>query len=1215
MPSLSLHDCLSLGEIELGLSPERSEEDGEMKRLQEIQRLPLFLRILSLTRPLASISVFGTEDEEEDKSKEDALINLTVERLEHVAATYSVAEGVDVVTSHLAPIMSRKISRLPPLKRNADGVWDTTDLAEVARNPKSSKRKRSEADGSNEEDGEKDDNIHESSSDEEDDHKDETAEGEPSKKRPRHSLDRRDSEIALVEDSQEATFVKTLSELTSLVVAALAPLDTNNATENNDNAEEQAKQKISLTIDDSILNESGSSTGTGGAMEGSDLGSTVAAIMFNASVLQSRHVAYALCRAATPQAGELMTRLGANCPASIPSLLLGCLDAYTLAMQHSNVSITKASKQGVFALAKLSRSERARVLSKLQSMHLMLDVQLSLRLELPDETSAACFLLQHLSKEVVQTSKQLRIKNSKKTVSKQTAGDSSDDFRASHAVNSSSYQTAMTSLLADNMALHKATLSFFAATFSKLADADSLVVNGKLILLLKAYCWFLLVPTNKATPKYDPLQALSENAIPSLARFAIRLHDHCQEQMGQGEVPETSHFDGIMRLLRSATILTIARMAAEGVTNGKVTQASEHISQSLDQMRKMAPISKLSNEFGASIDTMCRGRNHLGFLTIIVSELTGQKNWERWNLQECLVSMENGLKVVFDSYDVDSPNMPEDVDLGIESTAATFLLEMQGEDKSSSPFNENKIAKLKATLQSILTDEKSAAALVRNNEVVKFIVVATAWLSTGGKMPVPHATSLQLEMLATKLTLDSAPESVSESESSFLLLLLHALEYLKQNSNSPFAIDPRALPIKKALNLSKCLSSETGSSFLLSRFEDYAASFCPEILVQAKTGWSLRQNGDGTGLLSVSRSEMMKLLHATIQSCMRDSQLNEPADRDGVGLEALFLEAKHKLTDADLCCTVVSSLLSSPHKPPPSFTYHGLCRDPLVVLKCPLKVWKCKGMRRVMLTILTSLMASNDAIVNSVARLEESAMEFLAARDALVVRCLLTAMSGSEANNSPPVAYCSMTTSIIRHIVFKRRGIVALLVKQGLPEKPLDWLVEFVPETMNDSQDMLQMLSDGRSLTPAERLVAADAVLRIAIVHGHSNEADAASMAYVSLSQLVDAFFLIAGPIGVPVNSMLVDESGLDVTQISRKAAFRILRSVRQVRGRRANLRKECGMALHKIAGLCKSESAVSGVGGAVAGRRQMVLKEIFDAVIKAANAMGSPVRNQSSAA
>jgi hypothetical protein len=244
---------------------------------------------------------------------------------------------------------------------------------------------------------------------------------------------------------------------------------------------------------------------------------------------------------------------------------------------------------------------------------------------------------------------------------------------------------------------------------------------------------------------------------------------------------------------------------------------------------------------------------------------------------------------------------------------------------------------------------------------------------------------------------------------------------------------------------------------------------------------------------------------------------------------------------------------------------------------------------------------------------EDSSEQLIAARNAMVVRCLLVAMSGVEGEVSG--SYCSMTTSVIRSLVSGHHGLVALLIKQGLPEKALDWLVEFVPETMNDSRELLQMLSARSSLTTAERLVAADAVIRIAIVHGHINEVEAATMAYTALAQLIDSFFLVVGPVGVPVNALLADDSGLDVTQISRNAAFRILRSLLRVRGRRTRLRQECGMALQKVATLCKGESAVAGVAGAVAGRRKIFLKEIFDAAMKAANAMGGALGSQSAAA
>jgi hypothetical protein len=107
------------------------------------------------------------------------------------------------------------------------------------------------------------------------------------------------------EDSQEATVIKTLSELIALVVASLDPIVPQNDDQPDDdhgkdatyNIEEgptlsaaSGKGRLLLTIEDSILAESGRD-GTGGAMEFSDVGSTVAAILHYAPALKSQHVA------------------------------------------------------------------------------------------------------------------------------------------------------------------------------------------------------------------------------------------------------------------------------------------------------------------------------------------------------------------------------------------------------------------------------------------------------------------------------------------------------------------------------------------------------------------------------------------------------------------------------------------------------------------------------------------------------------------------------------------------------------------------------------------------------------------------------------------------------------------------------------------------------------------------------------------------------------
>jgi len=241
---------------------------------------------------------------------------------------------------------------------------------------------------------------------------------------------------------------------------------------------------------------------------------------------------------------------------------------------------------------------------------------------------------------------------------------------------------------------------------------------------------------------------------------------------------------------------------------------------------------------------------------------------------------------------------------------------------------------------------------------------------------------------------------------------------------------------------------------------------------------------------------------------------------------------------------------------------------------------------------LENLLKVNNVVTLKESRLKETAVELLAARDAIVVRCLLSVLHGGDSKH---LLICSMTTSFIRRMIQSRPGLVALMVKQGLQERDLDWLVDNVPETINDSRYLLQIFSERNSLTGAERLVAADAAIRIAIVHGQSSESEAGQLILTAVSQLVDSFYLILGPVGLlPVDALFNAESCTPVTQISQKAAFRILKALTKLRGVSNHFRRDCSLILQKLINLCKAE-----LQGTVAGRRKQLVKELYDAAVK----------------
>lgn len=305
LPTLSLHDALALGEVEVGLSDKREKK----KESEEIERLPVLLRILSASRPLASIPTFDEGDKESESAATplDEIANEVVARLEDVAATHSAAEGVYVVACHLAPAVCRNLSKLSPLKRkrnsaassivpasvggpknNAITRWDTNELVVVGSNPRSSfKRRRisSKIVAANRRDS--DDiaaGLSEGVLSTDDEGKRTSAEGFHGRRLSRGISE---AKKAGAEDSQEELVSKTLSELSALVTSALEPIKLDDERDG-----ENRNGKLALASEDSTFSEPlrSHSDGNQRVMTGSDLGSTVAALMHHAPVLRHQHV-------------------------------------------------------------------------------------------------------------------------------------------------------------------------------------------------------------------------------------------------------------------------------------------------------------------------------------------------------------------------------------------------------------------------------------------------------------------------------------------------------------------------------------------------------------------------------------------------------------------------------------------------------------------------------------------------------------------------------------------------------------------------------------------------------------------------------------------------------------------------------------------------------------------------------------------------------------
>eukprot|EP00934_Nitzschia_sp_Nitz4_P004391 Nitzschia sp. Nitz4//scaffold47_size129522//74066//77969//NITZ4_003556-RA/size129522-snap-gene-0.199-mRNA-1//-1//CDS//3329552815//4381//frame0 len=1252
---LTLHDYLSLGEVYKGLTASVSQEGDARSSTatasesgnatlqvtsiadQEIQRLPILLRLLASTRHLASTDILDAFQLEQDTtrpaSQDDALINKTVQELEQVAALHSFAESVDVTTNHLAPTMTKKLSRVVLVKRiseTGETVYDTEELYRVAKNPKGSyqrssgQRKRKSAgadkksdgaDGASDQEGSDSDQSSTTGFFQQDD---EDGEAPPRKVPRSKSLQRKESMEVAAEDSQEATFVKTLSELVTLVSNSLEPIvapdtdfDGNNNNEDdaqgNPSVQQQESQQgntmdrqpkkgqLVLAVEDSILAESEQDVGQSiGGMEGSDTGAMVASLLHHAPALRSRQVAQALCRAIVPRLSILMTQLGANSPATVPALLSGCIEAYTMAFQHRNYHMVKKCTEAVMSLANLSPREKCRVQERLSTNRIMWDVQLELALlDTKNAAMALSLIVTQLSKSFSNkslTSSGTSDRASSSHASPQSGGgtpmEDHDPSSEKFGLASNPDHSTLRWHLRDKPRLYKRSLEFFAGQFSELSHRRKLP-RGQLVLTLRSFCWLLLVTPRPSTSSDLPdiMEKLVLPALQLLAEKAMEL----VLLSSQSELPQSSSMDTLLLLLHGALLLVSARILPEESLSETAKDACQELNVLL---RQFPPVSRRVQGFCGNLQDAMFHDHWFALAGLVMHMLNPTPLVSTTLNSRSDPDFESGLRAVCDLMKPMSSDEHDDMD-DLESKIVKTMFDIEYLDISSIA------SSVIDLLKRLLLDENSTIpSHLHGNMVSQYVAHATKALLDANCLLVPLVLASQLERTGSKLWDDLDGQQTQPLFSKFLLQLLHVFEFAEAQPESPFAFDSRAIPVKKALlEIKPPDVSSQQNFFLRDRLTELAERHCPDVIKQLERTELVSNFGSSDSSPAFSTSKKCK---ATIYKILR--VFIEKGSGEAEEAESLFEHAKQHLQDAELYAITCSAFLALPHELRPSMTYYSICRDPLVLLKCPAKVWRRKGLRRVALTVLSAILEANTTIVRSSKASETSKSEYIAARNCVVVRCLL---SGLLVEGLPPI-HCTMTTSFVRNIIQDHRGLVAAIVKQGVSENVLDWMIENVPEVASDADDLLLLLSDRNSLTPVERLVAADAVLRVAVIQGHYNENEASRMAHVALAQFVDSFFLVVGPVGVPVDALIADESGLDVTQVSRKAAFRMLSALQKVTGRRTQLRKECSVALQKLAGLCKSESTMSGVAGNVAGRRKNLLKEMYDMIMKASNAMAA---------
>jgi hypothetical protein len=859
-----------------------------------------------------------------------------------------------------------------------------------------------------------------------------------------------------------------------------------------------------------------------------------------------------------PHASVVIARMGANCPAAIPCLVRGCLDS--------------TSQTAVRELARLSARESSRIRSVLRRERRFPQLQLELVLD-ANPLEAACLLVEHLRHE----------QNESATVKATTGTDLSDDISCARTFRD---------CLQENSALLDKTITVVCAFLKEKRATCSIWDGGVCMALTALSLIFFRVGTIRLG---DKTEAILNQCFKELNAWAVKVVEYVATR-SNNELSCTSCLDRSFSLLLCAAITAFAATFEGAAVDYSGREAAEQCVHDLFKCRRIshttnALVTRMINSFRRATTNVIE--------QVLMKENFPHRTRRGGVVQEHYLNAFERIVAV----DMLESNACLEAGLKNEGFLADPRIGLELIENINATEDYSRLPIVKGFLELVLQDSTYSKTFLRSDIIPLFLEEAAS-MQLGDGPRLPFVLPIHIEKLSMKLSFHGS-DILTDEESLFLLCLFYCICFAEVSDfvTTPFVFDARLLPLKHVRVLCLRLSTSTISLALQQKLMCYMDRHCTEIaargdLVSIKQ--SMLRASDRIQKPVTSKSCKKALYHR-----IRKSAEDPESDPSGADAERTFAWANSKLDEASLLTTAVSALFSRSKSSPSFFTYSALCRDPLILLKCPLSIWSRTGMQRICLYMLSVLMAANECITKQIAANDETKEELLGSRNEIFTRSLLCLVDLPSNVMAKPRSFCSAHAALLRKVIAKNRGLLAMLLKQGLSESVVDWLIQWVPETMEDSSALLGILSDNSSMSTAERLVAAECILRIAVAHGHRYPDEAKILVYASLSQLVSSFFLIVGPVGVSVSTLVGDGKGLDATQVCRKAAFRMLNAIVRVNSYRGPIRSECFLALQKLAGLCKAENVMNSLPSSIANRQKALMKELMDAIVRACNAMG----------
>jgi len=180
--------------------------------------------------------------------------------------------------------------------------------------------------------------------------------------------------------------------------------------------------------------------------------------------------------------------------------------------------------------------------------------------------------------------------------------------------------------------------------------------------------------------------------------------------------------------------------------------------------------------------------------------------------------------------------------------------------------------------------------------------------------------------------------------------------------------------------------------------------------------------------------------HLDLRKTIRSTRFNPSLASSPISFD-LWSHLRSTSDEDSTDAVALNALVSRKDKLGPGFSYSQIVKDPLVTLSISEECWRSLSLRKITLRLVEKFMRLNSERIRSEAKLkgeEEMAEKFIEARNVVTVKQLIQAVVEWGGNNRTDEY---LPKSVINAITSQNPGTATLVVKSGVRESHLEWLV------------------------------------------------------------------------------------------------------------------------------------------------------------------------------